>query len=176
MTLAVYTARIDVADPDRLDITRSGADQAARRRRRAPGAFLAPSAGLVYPALAALKAVHRAEEILGITRWAEEARAVLWERYSAAFRQEMLRSCGPTGRSAGAVRTGRRGRRSSRARGSCSCASAWTRRGATARLSRATSASSGRRSEGSYAQYDTDAIPRSLRNHALDLCSMAPRS
>lgn len=83
MTLHVHTARISSRDPDALDITRAGAVRARVAGKPAPGAFLAPSAGLVFPALRAMKAATT-----------DAARDAVWAGYEAAFHAEMLASYG----------------------------------------------------------------------------------
>lgn len=85
MPLELWTGPFRTRDRDRVDITRAGCDRARAAGKPAPGAFLAPSAALVFPALAALRAVEEAERALPVPRWAGEARAALWERYEAAY-------------------------------------------------------------------------------------------
>ena len=52
----LWTARINYSGADRVDISRAGCDRARKAGGETPGEFLAPSAALVFPALAAMKA------------------------------------------------------------------------------------------------------------------------
>lgn len=92
MPLELWTAQFRIPDKDRVDITRAGCYRARAAGKPTPGEFLAPSAGLVFPFLAAFKAVDEVERALPVPRWAEEARAALWARYAAAYRAEMVAS------------------------------------------------------------------------------------
>lgn len=99
MTLHVFTARISVQDPDRLDITRSGNDPV--------GGLFAPSERLLWPAKRAMKAAddleRRAGELLFVQgpsaprraelfAEAERVRSDTWSSYEPAYRVEMLES------------------------------------------------------------------------------------
>lgn len=93
-SLVVHTARYSVRDPDRLDVTRLGAVRYQRKHGSvAPGEFLAPSNGLLWPHKRARAEVDRLLASNFITlenaeqRWAE-----LWRSYQEAFRLEMLQS------------------------------------------------------------------------------------
>jgi uncharacterized protein YeaO (DUF488 family) len=77
----LWTGPYTTRDPDRLDITRAGCDKALRARKAAPGEFLAPSAGLVFPALEAMKAAQDDAE-----------RDAIWSAYAREYRLEMLTS------------------------------------------------------------------------------------
>lgn len=88
----LWTARVNYSGADRVDISRAGCDRARKAGGETPGEFLAPSAALVFPALAALKAVSEVAAALPVPRWAADASATLWERYSADYRLEMLAS------------------------------------------------------------------------------------
>lgn len=61
MPLQIYTARYSATDPDRLDITRSGANRYEKEHgkgSRAPGEFLAPSNRLLWPHRRAMRAAR----------------------------------------------------------------------------------------------------------------------
>lgn len=94
MMLVLYTAQYAIRDRDWTDITRAGCDRARAAGTPSPGEFLAPSGGLVFPFIGALRAITAVESALPVPRWAEEARAALWARYEVAFRLEMLASYG----------------------------------------------------------------------------------
>lgn len=78
MPLELWTAQYSLPDRDRLDITRAGVDRAIAAGKPAPGAILAPSAGLVFPTLRALRAAAT-----------EDERAEIWRRYKAAYLAEV---------------------------------------------------------------------------------------
>ena len=77
----LWTSRINYSGLDRVDISRAGCDRARKAGGATPGEFLAPSAALVFPTLAAMKAAPHAL-----------ARQAVWADYSAAYRLEMLAS------------------------------------------------------------------------------------
>ena len=77
----LYTARISCRDPDAVDISRAGCDRLRKAKKPAPGEFLAPSAGLVFPALRRMTDAVTASE-----------RQAVWADYSADYRLEMLAS------------------------------------------------------------------------------------
>ncbi len=79
--VGLWTAPYRTRDADRLDITRAGCDKAMRAQKAAPGEFLAPSGGLVFPALEAMRAAADAAE-----------RDAIWAAYAEAYRLEMLTS------------------------------------------------------------------------------------
>lgn len=57
--LLVHTARIDSRDPDRLDVTRRAVDVARKKGAPdPPGAFLAPSWGILQPVIEARTRAH----------------------------------------------------------------------------------------------------------------------
>lgn len=76
--MIVSTGPYSTRDPDRLDITRAGCDKALRARKAAPGEILAPSARLVFPTLAAMKAATSAAD-----------RDTIWTAYREAYIAEM---------------------------------------------------------------------------------------
>jgi hypothetical protein len=91
VALEVWTARYHVVDPDRLDITRGGADKAAAAGQFRPaGEFLAPSADLLWSAKrrisedANLLAQGRISKAQFQERSADHAR-----RYAERYTQEM---------------------------------------------------------------------------------------
>lgn len=99
MTLRVYTARVSYDGPDRLDVTRQGAD--AHRKRHgipSPGEPFAPSWRILKPALAARRLASRMLEHRpdGDLAEAREAAAKLalesWERYVREYTAEMRAS------------------------------------------------------------------------------------
>ena len=77
----VFTGRYRIQDPDRLDITRAGCDRARKAGNPAPGEFLAPSTGLVFPTLEAMKAAKTKAD-----------RDRVWSGYVASYRYQMIAS------------------------------------------------------------------------------------
>ncbi len=75
----LWTARINYSGADRVDISRAGCDRARKAGGETPGEFLAPSAGLVFPALRRMKDATTAHE-----------RQVVWHEYATAYHLEML--------------------------------------------------------------------------------------
>ena len=75
----LWTARINYCGADRVDISRAGCDRARKAGCETPGEFLAPSAGLVFPALRRMKEATTAHE-----------RQVVWHEYATAYHLEML--------------------------------------------------------------------------------------
>jgi len=91
MPLQVYTARVDYVGPDRLDITRAGADRARKAGQLSPGEPFAPSWKILGPALEARKHVKAWAEAGNLVVALTEESA-LWERYAPAYVEEMRRS------------------------------------------------------------------------------------
>lgn len=90
MPLLVETARYSTRDPDWLDITRGGADRARGEGKPTPGAFLAPSAGLLYGAKVRLAAIQQARREGRISEGEYQARETAeWLVYGRAYVQEM---------------------------------------------------------------------------------------
>lgn len=75
----LWTARVNYIGADRVDISRAGCDRARKAGGETPGEFLAPSAGLVFPALRRMKEATTAHE-----------RQVVWHEYATAYHLEML--------------------------------------------------------------------------------------
>ena len=76
--MIVAHAHYSTRDPDRLDITRAGCDRLIAAGKEAPGAILAPSARLVYPALRRLKEARSLAE-----------RKAIFATYRAAYLTEI---------------------------------------------------------------------------------------
>lgn len=87
MTLRVFTARLTYVGPDRLDITRAGAD--AYRKRTGltwEGAAFAPSWEIMLPL------VRMRRELRGTGYLAHEIVAPAWKLYVPAYTAEMRAS------------------------------------------------------------------------------------
>jgi hypothetical protein len=93
MMLAVFTGRINVRDPDLLDITRAGANRARRAGEPAVGEFLAPSDRILWPLKDACKNLLTSLLEGKISEAEHSARAEeLGHGYEADYTEEMRRS------------------------------------------------------------------------------------
>lgn len=102
MTLRIHTARLAYRGPDRLDITRAGADAARRKGEPFPGEPWAPSWGILKPALDARKeAIARRvvalqevdlQAVQALADEADRIEADAWAAYVPAYTAEMRAS------------------------------------------------------------------------------------
>lgn len=76
--MILWTAQYRCHDVDRVDVTRAGCERALKAGKPAPGAFLAPSWGLLRQGLAERRAAKD-----------EEEKAAAWARYEAAYLDEL---------------------------------------------------------------------------------------
>jgi len=95
VTLRIHTARIAYRGPDRLDITRAGADAARRKGEPFPGEPWAPSWGILKPALdARSRAFTIRNSTGGNIALADRIEADAWAAYVPAYTAEMRASYG----------------------------------------------------------------------------------